>query len=145
MAENIFSRIATIINRMVDIISQGSLERFKILKEFNFVFKEAWEQKALDRLCTVTTSPGDPSFKHELSTFYLRSGFKITVENDDGLTEKDYGEISKYVVESKPFVRQLMALGYDTLIIKGKHPYHQGFRLSLKEIANFQDYMIDTR
>lgn len=143
MSKNIFSKIATLINRVVDILSQGSLERVKILREFNITFKQAWEERSLDRLCSVTTSPGEPSFKHELSTFYLRSGFKITVENDDGLTEDDYGEISKYVLESKPFVRQLMALGYDTLIIKGKHPYHPGFRLSLKEITNFHDYMIE--
>lgn len=142
MAKNIFSRIATLINRVVDILSQGSLERVKILREFNITFKQAWEEKSIDRFCSVTTSPGDPNFRHELSTFYLRSGFKITVGNDDGLTEKDYGEISKYVVESKPFVRQLMALGYDTLIIKGKHPYHQGKRLALKEISSLQDYML---
>ena len=142
MTQNIISRITTLINRLVDVISQGSFERVKILREFNITFKQAWEEKSLDRLCFVTTAPGDPDFKHGLSTYYLRSGFKITIENDEDLTEKECGEISKYVVESRPFVRQLMAMGYDTLIIKGKQPYKKGVNLALKEISNLQDHMI---
>ena len=93
MPTNIFSRIATFLNRVVDVVSQGNLERVKIIREFNVVFKEAFMQGDIDRLCVVTTSPGKPEFKHELSTFYLRSGFKITIENDNNLTEGDFMEI----------------------------------------------------
>jgi hypothetical protein len=142
MASNIFSKITTFLNRVVDVISQGNLERIRILREFNFVFKEVYMQGEIDRLCTVTTSSGNPQFKHELSTFYLRSGFKITIENDSNLLENDFIEISKYVIESAPFVRQLMALGYDTLIIKGKNSF-MGLQLPLKEIANLQNYMLN--
>lgn len=142
MASNIFSRISTFINRVVDVMSQGNLERIRILKEFNFVFREVYMQGEIDRLCTVTTSAGNPKFKHVLSTFYLRSGFKITIENDVNLTDNDFFEISKYVIESAPFVRQLMALGYDTLIIKGKNSF-KALELPLNEIANFQNYMLN--
>ncbi len=142
MASNIFSMITTFLNRVVDVVSQGNLERVRILREFNIVFKEVFMQGELDRLCVVTTSSGNPEFKHELSTFYLRSGFKITIENDNNLTQSDYIEISKYVIESAPFVRQLMVLGYDTLIIKGKNSY-MGLQLPLKEIANFHNYMLN--
>jgi hypothetical protein len=85
MASNIFSRLAQLLNRVVDIVSQGNLERVRIIREFNLVFKEAYLGGDIERHCTVTTSPGNPEFKHELSTFYLRSGFKITIENDNNL------------------------------------------------------------
>lgn len=141
MPNNIFSRIATFINRVVDVVSQGNLDRVRILREFNQVFREAYMEGSLDRLCVVTTSPGNPNFHHELSTHYLRSGFKISIENDSHLQESDFIEISKYIIESKPFVRQLMALGYDTLIIKGKSHYN-GLQIALKEIANLQNYLL---
>lgn len=138
----IFSRLTTIINRIVDVVSQGNLHRVRLLSEFNAVFREAYLTLEIERLCKVTTSPGNPKFKHELSTFYLRSGFKISIENDNDLTESDFITISNYVLESKAFVRQIMALGYDTLIIKGINA-NVGLQIPLKEIANLQSYMID--
>ena len=35
--------------------------------------KEAYLGGDIERHCTVTTSPGNPAFRHELSTFYLRN------------------------------------------------------------------------
>ena len=72
----------------------------------------------------------------------MRSGFKITIENDANLTQTDFMEISRYIIDSKPFVRQLMAFGYDTLIISGK-TYFKGIQISLKDIASLQDYMLN--
>lgn len=141
MSANIFSKITTLLNRLVDVVSQGNLQRVKIITEFNQVFKDAFYSSDLDRLCKVTTAPGNPTFKHELSSFYLRSGFKITIENDDSLGETDYKIISGYVIESEAFVRQLMALGYDTLIIKGRNSF-SGIQIPLKEIANLHSYML---
>ena len=71
MAENILSRITTFINRVVDVVSQGNLERVTILREFNYVFKEAYFSGDLERYCKVTTGSGNPQFKHQLSTFYM--------------------------------------------------------------------------
>ena len=42
MASNIFSRLAQLLNRVVDVVSQGNLERVRIIREFNQVFKEAY-------------------------------------------------------------------------------------------------------
>jgi hypothetical protein len=142
MSSNIFSRIAQLLNRVVDVVSQGNLERVRIIREFNLVFKEAYFCGDIERHCTVTTAPGNPDFKHELSTFFLRSGFKITIENDNNLSETDFIEISSYVIESAPFVRQLMALGYDTLIIKGRSSY-RGIQIPLIKIAQLHKYMLN--
>jgi hypothetical protein len=139
---NIISKITTLLNRVVDIVSSGSLERVRIIKEFNLVFNEAYQTGDLDKWCSVTTGAGNQQYKHELSSFYLRSGFKITIHNDLNLQENDFYEISKYVIESAPFVRQLMALGYDTLIVVGKNTGN-GVQISLKQIANLHDYMLN--
>lgn len=141
---NIISKISSLLNRVLDVVTSGSLERVRIIKEFNLVFLEAYQSGDIDRLCSVTTGPGNPSFKHELSAFYLRSGFKITIHNDASLKDSDYYEISKYVIESAPFVRQLMALGYDTLKIIGKNTM-LGVQIPLKEIANLHSYMLNNR
>ncbi len=140
MSNNILTKFSTFINRIVDIISQGNFERVRILKEFNLVFKEAYMTGEIDRLCTVTTGPGNLKFRHAFSSFYIRSGFRITIENEEYLTEGEFYDIAKYVVESRPLVRQLMAIGYDTLIIKGKIV---GIQIPLKEIASLHDYMLN--
>ncbi len=140
----IISKITTLLNRVVDVLSSGSLERVRIIKEFNIVFQEAYQSGDIDRLCSVTTGPGNPDFRHELSTFYIRSGFKITIHNDSKMVDNDYYEISRYVIESAPFVRQLMALGYDTLKIVGKNTMI-GIQIPLKEIANLHAYMLNNR
>jgi hypothetical protein len=142
MADNVFSKIATFINRVVDTISQGNLERVTILREYNITFREAFIQGDINILCKVTTASGNPSFKHALSSFYLRSGFKITIENDNNLRENDLIELSKYFIENKAGVRQLMAFGYDTLIMVGKNS-SQGIQIPFKEIANLQEYMLN--
>ena len=142
MAINIFSKISTLLNRVVDIITQGGLERVRVLSEFNRVFKSAFEIGEFDRLCSVTTSKGNQNFKHELSTIYLRSGFKITIMNDENLKKQDFSKIAKYFVINKAFARKLMALGYDTLLIKGKSST-TGLEIPLKEIASLNDYMVN--
>lgn len=142
MADNMFSRLTSFLNKMVDVITHGNFERMNMLREMNLVFKEAYLNGDLDRYCKVSTTSGNPNFKHELSFFYMRSGFKITIENDSNLTQTEFMEISKYIIESKPFVRQLMAFGYDTLVISGKIHF-KGIQISLKDIASLQNYMLN--
>ncbi len=142
MANTFFNTIKTFINRLVDVISQGNLERIKILNEFNRVFNEAYCAGETDKLCKVTTAIGNTAFRHELSSFYLRSGFKITIENDKNIKRSDLVEITKYVTDSLPFVRQLMALGYDTLIVHGKNSRRRA-EICLKDIADLKAYMLN--
>ncbi|GAA4932848.1 hypothetical protein GCM10023314_01550 [Algibacter agarivorans] len=141
MASNIFTTIKKIINRVVDVVLQGNLDRVRILGEFNRVFEYAFLTSEINRKCSVTTSPGKPGFGHALSTIYPRSGFKITILNDDYLTDTDLFEISGYVLESPSFVRKLMAVGYDTLIVKGENST-VGLQIPLRKFGNIDDYMI---
>lgn len=136
-----FESISRFFNRIVDVISQGNMERVRIISQFNESFKEAYFQGDIEYLCKVTTCPGNETFKHEMSAFYLRSGFRITIENDGNIEENNYEDIAGYVIASGPFVRQLMALGYDTLVLKGKTRNYQ-IQYSLKEVSDFHKFMI---
>lgn len=141
MPNNLLSTLATLFNRIVSVVTTGSTERIRIITEFNKVFTEAYHMGEIERKCTVTVAPGNTSFSHELSAFYLRSGFKITIHNDNRLTQTDIVDISKYVLDSAPFVRQLIALGFDTLIITGANSLHP-LEISLKEISDIHKYML---
>ena len=55
-----------------------------------------------------------------MSAFFLRSGFKISIENDNNIKDSEFRDISQYILSNKPFIRQLMTLGFDTLIVTGK-------------------------
>jgi hypothetical protein len=142
---NLLSKIATLINRIVSVVSTGSMERIRVISEFNDVFKEAYKLGEIERLCSVTVSQGNPKYRHELSSaFSLRSGFKITIHNDSNLRHQEVVEISKYVTDSGPFVRQLCALGFDTLIITGANSIVP-VELSLKEISDIYKFMLNNR
>jgi hypothetical protein len=141
---NLWSQITKLFNRIIDIASQGNLERIKIIKTFNFIFNEAYLNGEIDRNCSVTSGIGNPTFRHVCSTTYLRSGFKITIHNDNKLTSSEINEISKYILDSNAFVRQLMTLGYDTLIIVGNNTY-KSEEYSLNNIADLHKYMIQNR
>lgn len=114
-------KIVDFIKGLLDSILSGSLERIRIINAMNDSFKEAYYSGELDRLCKVSITIGDSSFAHEMSTFVFRSGFKISIENDNNIKISEFREIGQYILSNRPFVRQLMSLGFDTLIIKGKN------------------------
>lgn len=133
--------IGTFITNLINSILDGSFERMRIINQMNAAFKEYFLSGELDRLCKVSISQGRQEYAHEMSSLWFRSGFKINIENDMSLTESEINELAKYVVGNETFVRQLMAIGFDTLIIKGKTT---GISLSyaLKKYANLKNYFI---
>ncbi len=143
MANTIINKLTLLINSIIDVISQGSFERVKVVKEFNLVFSEAYLSGEFDRLCKVSIGIGDLAFRHSMSTFYLRSGFKITIQNDDNLTGRDIQDIAKYILASNSFIRQLMALGFDTLFILGKHNT-SGVKLKLSDFGDPNKYLLNS-
>lgn len=108
----------------------------------NTAFKDYFYSGELNRLCKVSISSGDPDFAHEMSAFFFRSGFKISIENDTNLADSEVLEISKYILENKPFIKQLMTMGFDTLIIQGKNN-KRGKVFSLKAYSNLKNYFLE--
>ena len=92
----------------------------RIINAMNQSFKETYYSGEIDRLCKVSITSGNDNYRHEMSAFFLRSGFKISIENDSTLKDSEIRDISQYILSNKAFVRQLMTLGFDTLIIMGK-------------------------
>ena len=133
--------ISEFFKNLFNSILDGSFERVRIINAMNAGFKECFYRGTLNRLCKVSISAGDPDFTHEMSSMSFRSGFKIGIENDMDLQMSEIMEISKYVLANTAFIRQLMSIGFDTLIIQGLNN-GKGRKFSLKAYAKLNNYFI---
>lgn len=128
-------------NNLFNSLLDGSFERMRIINVMNQSFREFFYSGELNRLCKVSISQGDREVSHEMSSLWFRSGFKISIENDINLLDSEIMEISKYVLSNTAFIRQLMAMGFDTLIVVGATS-GKGRKFSLKGYANLNNYYI---
>lgn len=135
---NIIEFFKNMLNSLLD----GSFERVKIINGMNNGFKELFYSGAINRLCHVSISAGDPDFTHEMSSMSFRSGFKVGIENDMDLHMSEVMDLSKYILANTAFIRQLMSMGFDTLIIQGLHN-GRGRKFSLKAYAKLNNYFIE--
>ena len=133
--------IRAIITNLINSLLDGSFERMRIISQMNAAFKEYFTTGEFKRLCKVSISQGNSAFAHEMSSLWIRSGFKITIENDYSLRESEMEELASNVTDNAAFVRQLMAIGFDTLIIKGKTT-GKTKSFALKRYANLSQYFI---
>ncbi len=108
---SIKSFFTNLINSLLD----GSFERVRIINQMNTAFKEYFLSGEFGRMCKVSISQGRSEYAHEMSSLWFRSGFKISIENDTSLKESEITELASYVTDNAAFVRQLMAMGFDTL------------------------------
>ena len=134
---SIKSFFTNLINSLLD----GSFERVRIINQMNAAFKEYFLSGEIGRMCKASISQGRSEYAHEMSSLWFRSGFKISIENDASLKESEISELASYVTENSAFVRQLMAMGFDTLVIKGKKS-GVGKEYPLKKFANLSQYYI---
>lgn len=134
---SIKSFFTNLINSLLD----GSFERVRIISQMNTAFKEYFTTGEFNRLCKVSITSGNSAFAHEMSTLWIRSGFRITIENDFRLQDSEISELASYITDNAAFVRQLMSLGFDTLIIKGKTSGTTK-SFALKKYANLNNYFI---
>lgn len=133
--------IKTLLSNLINTLLDGSFERVRIISQMNAAFKEYFTTGEFNRLCKVSISQGNSAFAHEMSSLWIRSGFKITIENDVSLRESEINELAAYVTDNAAFVRQLMAMGFDTLTIKGKTG-GMTKSFALKRFANLNQYYI---
>ncbi len=133
--------IKTLLSNLINTLLDGSFERVRIISQMNSAFKEYFTTGEFNRLCRVSISQGNSSYAHEMSSLWIRSGFKISVENDITLCESEINELAAYITDNAAFVRQLMAMGFDTLVIKGKTT-GMTKSFALKKFANLNQYYI---
>lgn len=128
-------------SNLLNALLDGSFERVRIINQMNTAFKEYFMSGDFGRLCKVSISQGRTEFAHEMSVLWFRSGFKLSIENDYNLKQSEIKELSLYVTSNAAFVRQLMALGFDTLVIEGKTTKIAEY-YALKKYANLNQYYI---
>ena len=133
--------IKTLFTNLINTLLDGSFERVRIISRMNTAFKEYFTTGEFNRLCKVSIAQGNSAFAHEMSSLWIRSGFKITIENDSSLRESGINELAAYITDNASFVRQLMAMGFDTLTIKGK-TCGMTKSFALKKFANLNQYYI---
>jgi hypothetical protein len=61
--------------------------------------------------------------------------------NDEKLKQSEAHEIAKYILNEEPFVKRLMRLGYDTLIVKGQ-TYDDALEIKLSDHANLDSFFL---
>lgn len=135
----IFDFLKNLLNSLLD----GSFERTRIITSMNQTFKEYYYSGELERLCKVSISVGEQKFAHEMSAFFFRSGFKISIENDSNIKSSELRDIAQHVLSNRPFIRLLMSLGFDTLIVKGKTTSLEN-RYALKQYTELSGFMLST-
>lgn len=134
-------KIVEFLKNLLNSLLDGSFERVRIIKSMNDAFHEYYVTGEINRLCKVSITVGNQSYRHEMSTVFFRSGFRISVENDSNIRDSELRDISQYILSNTAFVRQLMALGFDTLVISGKTT-NKNFMYSLKESATLTNFFI---
>ena len=134
-------KIVEFFKNLLNSLLDGSFERVRIIKSMNDAFHEYYVTGEINRLCKVSITVGNQSYRHEMSTVFFRSGFRISVENDSNIRDSELRDISQYILSNTAFVRQLMALGFDTLVISGKTT-NKNFMYSLKESATLTNFFI---
>ena len=125
-------------NNLFNSLLDGSFERMRIINVMNQSFREFFYSGELNRLCKVSISQGDREFSHEMSSLCEEVNI---IKNDINLLDSEIMEISKYVLSNTAFIRQLMAMGFDTLIVVGATS-GKGRKFSLKGYANLNNYYI---
>ena len=78
---SLYEEVDNIPHRKVGVI----FERVRIISQMNTAFREYFTTGEFNRLCKVSIAQGNSAFAHEMSSLGIRSGFKITIENDSSL------------------------------------------------------------
>lgn len=135
--------IKTFFTNLIDSLLEGSFERVRVVNQMNMAFREYFISGNIVRLCKVSISQGCSEYAHEMSSLWFRSGFKVTIENDTSLKMSEMTDLAGCIINNVAFVRQLMSMGFDTLVVKGKsNGMHKNY--ALKKYANLNNYFIDS-
>lgn len=125
-----FEKLWDIVKHVMATSMTTSIATTKLIFQMNTAFEEQFKSGMAQRLVKVSIGMGNDQFKHAMSNNFLISGFKMTIVNDEVLKESEARGLANYILENEYFVRQLMLLGFDTLIVKGKTTNSLFFKIS---------------
>ncbi len=137
---SLFSSTWEFIKNTINLVLDASFEKVAIINALNKTFEEQYLNSETKRLVRVSITLGDSSYKHSMSVNFTRSGFMMTIQNDELLKLSEVHEVAQYILMNDYFIKKLMALGFDTLIVKGKNTNSIKFKLS--DFANLDNYFL---
>lgn len=106
-------------NNLFKKFSNNSSDRSVLVDKLNELFKYLYTYNHVDFSCKANITSGNEDFKHETSAFFSKSGLKITIEKAS-VTDAEVRDVSQFFLSEKQFIKLLMNLGFDTLIVAGK-------------------------
>jgi hypothetical protein len=136
----LFDAVWEFIKNTINLVLDASYEKVAIINGLNKSFDEQFHNGETNRLVKVSITIGDSSYKHSMSVNFTRSGFMMMIQNDEALRLSEVNEVAQYILTNDYFVKKLMSLGFDTLIVKGKSTNSIKFKLS--EYANLDNYFL---
>ncbi|VDH15618.1 Uncharacterised protein [Algoriella xinjiangensis] len=141
MNEIFLHNFKSITNNYIDKVITGNNSRKSVIIFFNLLFEEAFNLGKIDRLCKLSSTSGNTLFKTPLSAFTFRSGLELKIINDNNLTSKDVYLMIGIILGNQYFVRKLISLGYDTLVITSNSKIID-LQLDLKNFTTLNNRLI---
>ena len=88
------------------------------IDEINKQFYDLFISGKLKRLYEAHSTDGRMEDNHDMSSKRL-NGLELKIKNDNGITINEVEEFAQTFLANDELVRQLLSIGYSTLIIKG--------------------------
>lgn len=92
-------------------------ERDDMIKSFNYAARDIFEHYGAPTLLEAVVQKGDPAFRHECSSFLLKTGFCIRATSGRALSKEEMLYIGSLILNDQSLTRRLFILGWDTLTI----------------------------
>lgn len=96
----------------------GSFMKSTFIDEINKQFYDLFISGKLKRLYEAHSTVGRMEDNHDMSSKRL-NGLELKIKNDSGITINEVEEFAQTFLANDELVRQLLTIGYSTLIIKG--------------------------
>ncbi len=128
-------------NNLFKKFSNNSSDRSVLVDKLNELFKYLYTYDHVDLSCKANITSGNEDFKHETSASFSKSGLKITIEKTS-VTDAEVRDVSRFFLSDKQFIKVLMNLGFDTLIIAGKDE-KTSVLYCIRDYYNYSNFTFD--
>lgn len=105
-------------------------ERTKVVRNFNKSARDSFILGIAPTLLEAKITKGDPTYKHAFSKWH--SGFRIKAMSGRVLSRDEMIAIGNVILSNSVLVRQLIALGWDTLEVHDDTGF-QGLKWQLRK------------
>ncbi|MCQ2192042.1 MAG: hypothetical protein MJZ23_04155 [Paludibacteraceae bacterium] len=116
-----------------------SRDRSRLVRDFNKTARNAFVTGTAPTILEASMVTGNKAYKHEMSA-WMNTGFCIKALSGRTLSRDEMIFIGKIILANKTLVRQLVALGWDTLMVRDNNS-HFGCQWKLIEHADMGGFL----